>query len=300
MSIPYTNATSYMNKVKTYSIAENNHSDLELELQFMPRFFADNPCCIDPHVHEFYQILWFRRGNGVHHGDFVDHPIRDNTIFFIAPGQIHSFDSKTDYEGVVIHFNASFMADEETSESVFLKYNVFNAYDSLPYYRISHEEESYLMTLVDEMNREYALTRAFAHKSYMRYLVRLFLIRVQRSSERKEMPQLYVSCIANHTFIRFRQLLEQNFRQVHTVHEYAEKLNISTRTLTKYVNQSSHRTPLQIINDRILLEAKRQMCHSSLSIKEIGYQLGFDDPSYFVKFFKRLTGKMPSEFRKHK
>lgn len=85
---------------------------------------------------------------------------------------------------------------------------------------------------------------------------------------------------------------------MHTVQEYADRLNISSRTLTKYVNQSAHRSPLQIINDRILLEAKRQLCHSALSIKEIGYQLGFEDPSYFVKFFKRLTGKMPSEFRK--
>ena len=285
-------------EVKTYSIEENHHSGLELELQFMPRFFSDNPCCAEPHAHEFYQILWFRRGHGMHHVDFVDYPIQDNTIFFIAPGQIHSFDDKKDYEGVVIHFNASFMADEETSESIFLKYDVFNAYDSLPYYHISHEEEERLMTLVNEMNREYSLTGAFAHKDYMLHLVRLFLIRVQRSGERREVAKLYVSCVANQTFVRFRQLLEQNFRQVHTVQEYADRLNISSRTLTKYVNQSAHRSPLQIINDRILLEAKRQLCHSALSIKEIGYQLGFEDPSYFVKFFKRLTGKMPSEFRK--
>lgn len=165
-------------EVKTYSIEENHHSGLELELQFMPRFFSDNPCCAEPHAHEFYQILWFRRGHGTHHVDFVDYPIQDNTIFFIAPGQIHSFDDKKDYEGVVIHFNASFMADEETSESIFLKYDVFNAYDSLPYYHISHEEEERLMTLVNEMNREYSLTGAFAHKDYMLYLVRLFLIRV--------------------------------------------------------------------------------------------------------------------------
>ena len=285
-------------EVKTYSIAENRHSGLELELQFMPRFFADNPCCAEPHVHEFYQILWFRRGHGTHHVDFVDYPIADNTIFFIAPGQVHSFDDNKDYEGVVIHFNASFMADEETSESVFLKYDVFNAYDSLPYYHIGHDEEERLMTLVNEMNREYSLTGAFAHKDYMQYLVRLFLIRVQRSGERKEVPKLYVSCVANQTFVRFRQFLEQNFRKVHTVREYADMLNVSSRPLTKYVNQSAHRSPLQIINDRITLEAKRQLRHSALSIKEIGYQLGFDAPSYFVKFFKRLTGNMPSEFRK--
>ena len=284
--------------VRTYQIQENAHSGLELELQFMPRFFMDNPGCRVPHAHGFYQIIWFRRGHGVHHVDFVDYPVADNTIFFIAPGQIHSFDGANDYEGVIIHFNASFMADEESSESVFLKYDVFNAYDSLPYYKVTQAEADRLMTLVNEMNREYSLTGAFAHKDYMQYLVRMFLIRVQRNGERSQKSKLYVSCVANRTFVRFRQLLEQNFRTIHTVQEYADMLNISPRTLTKYVNQSTHCSPLQVINDRIVLEAKRQIQHSACSIKEIGYDLGFEDPSYFVKFFKRMTGRMPNEFRK--
>lgn len=285
--------------VKTYQMAENAHSGLELELHFMPRFFVDNPGAMTPHVHRFYQIIWFRRGHGVHRVDFVDYPVVDNTIFFIAPGQTHSFDGLRDYEGVIIHFNDSFMADEESSESVFLKYDVFSAYDALPYYRVTHEEATRLLTLVNEMNREYSLTGAFAHKDYMQYLVRLFLIRVQRNGERSQKTKLYVNSVANRTFVRFRQQLERHFHTVHTVKGYADMLNISSRTLTSYVSQSTHCSPLQVINDRIVLEAKRQIQHSALSIKEIAYDLGFEDPSYFVKFFKRMTGRMPNEFRNH-
>lgn len=282
----------------SYSIQDENHSGLELELHFMPEFFHENGCgTMAPHIHEFYQIIWFRHGKGIHHIDFVDYPITDNTIFFVAPGQIHAFDGLNNYEGVIILFNASFLADEESSESIFLKYNVFNAYDSCPYCKVSHEEAERLMTLVNEMYREYPLTKAFAHKDYMQYLVHLFLVRVQRSGERNEEPKLYITSTANRTFVRFRQLLEQNFHQLHTVQAYADMLNISTRTLTKYVGQSTHHSPLQIINDRIVLEAKRKLHHTSLNIKEIGYELGFEDPSYFVKFFKRLTGMMPKEFR---
>ncbi len=285
-------------EVSSYKIEENAHSGLELEIHYMPDFFNENGCgSMPPHIHEFYQIIWFRRGQGTHHVDFVDYPITDNTIFFIAPGQIHAFDGKADFEGVIILFNASFMVDEETSESIFLKYNVFNAYDSLPYYKVDEEEANRLMRLVDEMGREYSLAGEFAHKDYMQYLVRLFLIRAQRCGKRQEVPSLDVSSTANRTFVRFRQLLEQNFHSVHTVQEYADMLNISSRTLTKYVGQSTYRSPLQMINDRIVLEAKRQLRHTSMSIKEIGYELGFEDPSYFVKFFKRLTGKMPGAFR---
>lgn len=284
--------------VKKYSIEEDPHSGLELELQFMPRFFHDHKDApTAPHAHEFYQIIWFRRGHGSHMVDFVNYPVSDNTIFFVAPGQIHAFDSTDTFEGVIIHFNASFMADEESSESVFLKYDVFNAYDSLPYYKVSGEEEGRLMLLVNEMNREYSLTGAFAHKEYMQNLLRLFLIRVQRGGERKAKPKLYVTSVANRTFVLFRKLLEEHFRTMHTVQEYADLLNISARTLTKYVRQSAHCSPLQIVNDRIVLEAKRQLQHSTLSVKEIGYRLGFEDPSYFVKFFKRLTAHMPTDFR---
>ncbi len=287
-------------EVNSFRIGENSHSGLELELHFMPKFFHENGCGdMPPHVHEFYQIVWFRHGRGTHRIDFVDYPIKDNTIFFISPGQIHAFDGNKNCSGVIVLFNASFLVDEETSESIFLKYNVFNAYDSLPYYNVSEEEAERLMLLVNEMNREYSLTGAFAHKDYMQYLVRLFLIRVQRSGERREIPKLYVSSIANRTFVRFRQLLEQNFHRVHTVQEYADMLHISARTLTKYVSQSAHCSPLHIINDRIVLEAKRKLQHTSLNIKEIGYSLGFEDPSYFVKFFKRIVGIMPSEFRNH-
>ncbi len=291
--------TNKEESLRTYSIDTNAHSGLELELQYMPQFFANSRRgSTVAHTHEFYQIIWFRRGHGLHHVDFTEYPVSDNTIFFIAPGQIHSFDGSNDYEGVIIHFNASFMSDEESNENIFLKYDVFNAYDTTPYYKVTNEEAERLMMLVNEMNREFSLTGAFAHKDYMQYLVRLFLIRVQRSGERKEAPKLYISNVSNRTFVHFRQLLEQNFHRVHTVQEYSDMLGISTRALTKYVSQSTSHSPLQIINARIALEAKRQLQHSSLSIKEIGYHLGFDDPSYFVKFFKRMTGKMPKDFRR--
>lgn len=291
--------TNKEESLRTYSIDTNAHSGLELELQYMPQFFANSRRgSTVAHTHEFYQIIWFRRGHGLHHVDFTEYPVSDNTIFFIAPGQIHSFDGSNDYEGVIIHFNASFMSDEESNENIFLKYDVFNAYDTTPYYKVTNEEAERLMMLVNEMNREFSLTGAFAHKDYMQYLVRLFLIRVQRSGERKEAPKLYISNVSNRTFVHFRQLLEQNFHRVHTVQEYSDMLGISTRALTKYVSQSTSHSPLQIINARIALEAKRQLQHSSLSIKEIGYHLGFEDPSYFVKFFKRMTGKMPKDFRR--
>ncbi len=130
-------------EVKNYTITTDGQSGLEFELHLMPQFFNSAVCLEQSsHTHTYYQIIWFRRGYGIHQVDFVDYPVDDNTLFFIAPGQVHSFHGSRDCEGVIIRFNASFMADEQSSESIFLKYDIFNAYDSLPYYKITDAEST--------------------------------------------------------------------------------------------------------------------------------------------------------------
>lgn len=107
-------------EINSFKIGENRHSGLELELHFMPKFFHENGCGdMPPHVHEFYQIVWFRRGKGTHRIDFVDYPVADNTIFFISPGQIHAFDGNEDHSGVIVLFNASFLVDEGQVKAYF-------------------------------------------------------------------------------------------------------------------------------------------------------------------------------------
>lgn len=108
-------------EVKNYTITTDGQSGLEFELHLMPQFFNSAVCLEQSHTHTYYQIIWFRRGYGIHQVDFVDYPVDDNTLFFIAPGQVHSFHGSRDCEGVIIRFNASFMADEQSSESIFLK-----------------------------------------------------------------------------------------------------------------------------------------------------------------------------------
>lgn len=264
----------------------------------MPDFFHKNgDAPKQAHIHTFYQIIWFQQGAGVHYVDFKEYPITDNTLFFISPGQIHYFDDNNSSKGIIIHFNESFLSDEGSSENVFLKYNVFNAFDAVPYYKIMPKDSQRLEYIAEEMKLEKENIKAFAHKDYLKYLVKMFLIYVQRTGERGTGIPLCINNSSNRTFVRFRQILEHHYRQMHTVKEYANHLNVSTKTLTNCVYESSHSTPLKIINERIILEAKRQLLHSDLKIKEIGFYLGFEDPSYFVKFFKRQTGYLPAEFR---
>ena len=281
-----------------YDLEKEVPDDVQFTLMEMPNFFhknGDNPK--QAHIHSFYQIIWFMQGKGVHYVDLKEYPITDNTVFFISPGQIHNFENSDDFRGIIIHFNESFLSDEGSSENVFLKYNVFNAFDTVPYYHLMPDEVYRLGFFIEEMKTEMGNTQAFAHKDYLKYLVKLFLITVQRTGQRGTGIPLCINNSANRTFVKFRQLLEHHYRPMHTVKEYGDRLNVSTKTLTNCVYESSHSTPLKIINERIILEAKRQLLHSDLKIKEIAFYLGFEDPSYFVKLFKRQTGCLPAEFR---
>ena len=286
------------NVFKSYQLDPDPHGSIKFQLQEMPKFFADNgrgPK--EPHIHTFYQIIWFRRGHGSHFVDFKEYPVTDNTLFFLSPGQVHYFEENDDFEGYVIHFNEDFMSDEGSSENVFLKYNLFNAFDAVPYYNMTEADTERLEYIVSEMKAELEHETAVAHGDALKYLIPLFLIHVQRLGIRGTGIPLCINNSSNRTFVRFRQMLEHHYRDIHTVKEYASMLNVSTKTLTNCVYEGSHSTPLRLINERIVLEAKRQLMHSSLKVKEIAYFLGFEDPSYFIKFFKRHTGCLPAELR---
>lgn len=282
-----------------YKLDGTEKSNIQFELLDMTTLLASNgnhP--FEAHLHGFYQIIWFKNGCGTHSVDFIDYPVHDNSMFFISPGQIHFFEKGSRQEGVILHFNESFLSDEGTSENVFLKYNVFNAFDTDPFFLITEADGRKLDGIVRSMDQEITNLELFAHRDYLKYLVKLFLIEVQRAGRRGGGgSMLSVNNSSHRTFIRFRQMLEHHYKQMHTVKEYASHLNVSVKTLTNSVYDSSHSTPLKIINDRIILEAKRQLFYSDLRIKEIAYSLGFEDPSYFVKFFKRQTGMLPTEFR---
>jgi AraC family transcriptional regulator, transcriptional activator of pobA len=269
-------------KIEQYHLHKDHPEKLQFEIYSLHDYLIKNVGHTEkPHIHSFYQIIWFTKGKGKHFVDFNEYEVSENKMFFISKNQIHYFDNKINYEGVIIHFNEIFLIDNENDIDIFLKYNIFNDFESEPVFTIQKDTIENFSNLISQLKHEIATPNNFAHKDFLKHLLNLSV---------KNQSHL--------TFIKFRQLLETNFRQVHTVSEYANLLNTSSKTLTNHTKEIVHKTPLEIINDRIVLEARRLLSHSSFNINEIGFQLGYEDPSYFVKFFKRQTKKSPSDFRK--
>lgn len=281
-----------------YNMVCNAPKGAELSIDYMPDYFIHDTFDNDsPHVHTFYEIIWFREAGGTHTVDFKEYPIEKNMLFFLSPGQVHFFDHAVAHKGILIMFCTDFLKAERTDEDIFIKYNLFNAFDLQPYCTISEETAQLLLAVLHKLEEEQHHENQIGHVDMLRSLTKIFLVLVHRHCEKSSDNALSEKKSAHRLFVLFRKMLEQHYMRKHTVKEYADSLNVSSKTLSNCVLESSGRTPLTLINGRITLEAKRLLRFSNMMVKEIADFLGFEDPSYFVKFFKRQTGHLPSAFR---
>lgn len=267
------------------------------EIEYMPDFLDDKEFDNhSPHVHSFYEILWFQKGHGQHIVDFTEYEVKPNTIFFLAPGQIHHFDHNT-YKGVSIKMCIDFMRSEDSQCRSVIKYNIFHNFDSTPCFQIDDATATSLALLVKAMEEESQHKQEFGNVDMLQSLMRMFLIQVYRHGTKPGFQSLSKEKPSHQLFVKFRSLVEKEYQRNHSVQDYAKLLNTNVRTLNKSVNECVGMSPIAFINGRIMLEAKRLIRYSDMMIKEVAFNLGYDDPSYFVRMFKRNTGYMPTEFR---
>lgn len=276
-----------MNELKEifcrYDMVCDNPSGVGMELYRMPEFFQQLKGVETDtmHLHGFYEIIWFQKGSGTHYVDFNQYAIAPGTIFFISPGQIHSFDTKHDQEGYVLKICAE----------------LFDDFVSLSCVTVQNKDSAALEMLIGAMQEELKKEDSLGHREALHALVKLFVIMVRRSYAGMNPSAPNPHKVSYKAFLNFRKLIEENYCRLHTVKDYASLLNVSSKTLTLYVNECSKYSPLELINNRIILEAKRLLRYSVLSVKEVAFRLGFEDPSYFAKFFKRLVKQSPADYR---
>lgn len=271
---------------------------MEIQIKNIPDCLVDMEAMESRlHSHDFYQLMWFWHGTGRHQIDFNDEEVSPNKVFVISSGQLHQFKDLESPEGIIIQFDEGFFSEMDDNLDSIIKYSVFNAFHLPPYYLIGSETWERLKGIAAEMNREKSDVEKFAHDSYIYSLVKMFLIVLIREGLRTDNKPIYNNSAAYQYFINFRKALDNNYRRYHTVQQYATALRMSSKTLTQRVIQYSGQSPLQLINNKLIVEAQRMLKSKPMLIKEIAYELGFDDDSYFVKFFKRQTGLLPSEFK---
>ncbi|PWL40465.1 AraC family transcriptional regulator [Flagellimonas aquimarina] len=282
-------------KIAQYHLHKTNPKKLQFEVYDLKEYRAKNiKKAAAPHSHSYYQIIWFFNKGGTHTVDFKTYDINENTILFISKDQIHFFDDNLDIPGWLIHFNESFFM--HTDVDIFLKHNIFKAQKSACYamdFAAIQTAKNYVTLILNELDNR----NRFGFEDIVRFLLKSLLINLERAHLKDLDEKLEFTSPYQLQFFRFKELVEENYNNGLSVIDFANLLHISSKTLTTITNTVANKPPSQIISDRIILEAKRLLKFTSLQIGEVAFRVGFDDPSYFIKYFKRHVSISPNKYR---
>ncbi len=233
-------------------------------------------------------ILLVEKGSGTHTIDFKEHQVEDQMVFFLAPGQAHQWDLSPDTSGYQILFSMKFLLSGKHR----LPY--FNL-SAAPYLLLHNEQYLALILELQQIEKEEKLADDL-HIDLIQTRLQVVLLLLKRwYSENFDVHEYAPDHrIINH----FLALLENHYTDHSEVGFYANEMSVTANYLNQVCRKKAGVTAGDLIRERILLEAKRLLSLTPLDIKEIAYTLGFNDASYFSRFFKKYTDLSPQEFRK--
>lgn len=250
------------------------------------------------HSHDYYTVIWLQKGKGEHLVDFNRYPLVVNDVFFVSPRQVHRLVPEGKPYGWVITFSRDFLAQNHINEDFITEMNLFGHFEERPPLQLPPVVAERAQTLLSYLWEVYLSNSPYRVASMSAYL-KLFLIDCHAQCQLPE--PLPGGDQGGRTILKaFRKLITEKFREQHQVQDYAEQLHISAKYLNQVVKSLLGKTAKELIQEKIILNAKRSLHFTDQSVKEIAYQLGFQDPLYFSSFFKKCTGLSPSSFRSNK
>jgi len=244
-----------------------------------------------PHKHDFYLTVLFTHGTGKHEVDFESFNVSPGMLFMLKPGQMHYWELSDDVEGYVFFHSKEFYDDGFTMSSI-NDFDFFSSFQNPSVMILDEFSLLKILPLMSEMVEEYNDSKILKWQK-TRAIMNLIYVEIARnySSVYTIESERYLIKVRE-----FERLIEQNFKQNKSVKDYANQLHISEKHLNRIIKSCLNKTTSQLINDRVILEAKRMLMYAGNSVGQIADELGFSESSYFIRFFKKQTGVTPLHF----
>jgi AraC-like DNA-binding protein len=245
-----------------------------------------------PHRKAYYLLVFVRQNQGRHWADLTPYEHCPNTVYFSEPGQILVKEEPTPFWGTHLEFTPELVARHAGLAELPIVQNLRHAHEL----RLTAAEAATVETLLAQLEAEYQRPGEWQQRLLGAYLTVLltYLSRLYTEQYAEAAPT------PDQRLLRAYQAeVEACFREVHEVGAYAERLHISAGHLSEVVKAQTGRPAIKHLHERLVLEARRLLLHSQQPLKEIAYDLGFQDASYFNRFFKREAGTTPAEYRAH-
>lgn len=270
----------------------------EFEIVSLKNFFKNNPDLKEIqkfHRAERNMILIITSGLGKHIIDFKNYQFTNGSVIFIAKGQVHKFEVKPGNSGYLILFSEDFLSNNSIGSETLSQTWLYNYHIGLPKIQVNAEMREHFFDIIKKIYQEYKARNIFAKTEAIKTLLYLLLIK----SERIKRELLNKDALKwSDIIFDFIDLTENKFIESRNADHFARQLNISYKHLNNICKQSLNKTAKSFIDDYIILVAKRYLVCSGLTVKQITSVTGFDEPTNFVKYFKKHTGISPVQFRK--
>ena len=257
------------------------------------------PADYAPHRHTYHEIFVVQSGRGHHSIDGHAIALVPSTVSLITRGQVHIVEHLTDFTGWLVRFSDEFLPAGHISPTWNYHATLFNKLGHRHTLTIEPSDLGALARVLDLIEDEWRNPIAFHAHSALQHLLSLLIIRLERVYQHA-LAATHHDHAEYHVYQQFMTLLEYHFASHHDVQYYATALQIAPIKLSRTVRRITGTPTKQVIDERIVLEAKRYLQYTDLSIKEIAFALGYSDLFHLIKTFKRLTGVAPQSFREQR
>lgn len=247
------------------------------------------------HRHSFYHLVFFTEGSGNQQIDFKRFDVKPGLIYFMIPGQVHSWEFETEPDGYIINFSQDYLSSFLLRSDYLESFSFFSGQPDRQVLELPHHAQEKAISILEDILKEGQNDEPVNDDLVKILLLRLF-IEISRTTAAVQHKK---NGSYNHTLLKsFQQLIEINYAKLRLPKEYAALLYITPNHLNALCNDLLGVSAGTLIRDRVMLEAKRLMINLDLMIAEIADKLNFPDQSYFIKFFKKYEGITPEKFRK--
>ena len=248
-----------------------------------------------PHKIEFFHILIITEGQGYHTIDFTDYKYQKRTLLTIRKDQFHNFFRSPTVKGYLLLFTEDFLARQYGKMEVLRAFQLFNELIISPVVHLDNKEFEEIMQIVKNIETEYDRYEDEFSLSLIRSTLHLLVIklfRIKSKQNNKLSKRKYYE-----EFLQFQQFIEESCFKTRKALDYAKMMNCTTKTLNNICKATLNKSAKTVIDDIAITQIKRLLINTKLSISEIAYMAGFDEPTNMYRYFKKYTDYSPEVFR---
>lgn len=250
-----------------------------------------------PHRHDFYVTVIFTKGSGIHEIDFQKYSVSEGSLFFLSPGQVHSWELSPDTDGYIFFFSQPYYEMHYVNQKL-KNFPFFNSPSFSRKLQFQSNELTDVIRLFEAIQNEHQSQNVMKQSFILSLITQIYIQSVREFAKDDEKTSATSVSYFKH-YQDFENLLEESFTSQKSISFYASQLNISAKHLNRITQTVMQKTASEIITERVILEAKRMLIYLDEGLVEIAFRLGYEEYSYFARMFRKNSGITPSQFIKN-